>query len=185
MEEAPKPAEPPKTNEAPTPAATPGPKGNGIPGYRAEPKLHNAGWGPRSEGGEAGTEYAKQVTGSDESLYIKLQDPSVGGGGTGFVELDGLTPDGKTHIDAKDSPKRWYDVSGAFKDPPDKFTAGVKVPKIIEEAIRQGWAKQVSGAEGIEWRISNEAAAKSLQQLFAREGITITVKYVPKGSSTK
>ncbi|HUJ57923.1 MAG TPA: hypothetical protein VLX92_05510, partial [Kofleriaceae bacterium] len=151
----------PKAPDAPVP-----------PGFRAEPSLKNAGWGPRPEGGEQGAEYAEQATHSKESLYVfGLQDEL---GGTGVVELDG--EENQILLDAKDAgPKSMYDVTGT-----DKFTQNVKIPKVLAEATRQGWAMIRSGAKGIEWRVSNEAVANGLRRLFADRGVKITVTFVAK-----
>jgi hypothetical protein len=143
-------------------------------GYRVEPTLKNAGWAPRPSGGEAGEAYALKITGSSESLYVNGLKQELGG--TGFVEVDGYRPADRMLLDAKDAgPNSMYDVSGAYKTPPDKFTVNFKVPNILNEAMRQGYALQKSGAAGIEWHVSNEAVVISIQRLFAEHGVTIKV----------
>jgi hypothetical protein len=166
---APKVETPAPKNEAPVPKAPDGPV---PPGYRPEPTLKNSGWAERPPGGDAGAAYAEEVTGTTESLYVHgLKDEL---GGTGVVELDSV--ENQVLIDAKDAgPKSMYDVTGT-----DKFTQNFKIPKVIEEAMRQGWAMIRSGAKGIEWRVSNEKVAQGLAKLFADRGIKISVKYVPK-----
>ena len=159
--------------------APPNPAGTLPEGYRPEPTLKNAGWATRPSGGELGEAYARKVTGSNESLYVNGLEKELGG--TGFVELDGYRAADRMLLDAKDAGlKSIYDVSGAYKTPPDNFTVNFKVPNVLNEAIRQGHALEKSGAAGIEWHISNETVVISIRRLFAEHGIGIKVIFTPR-----
>lgn len=156
-----------------TPVATP-PLGNGLPGFRTEPTLHNAGWGSRPSGGEKGEKYVRQITGRKDSLYVGDLKKELGG--TGVVELDGYRKSDRFLLDAKDATVGgMYDVRGK-----DKFTKNVKIPKIIQEAIRQGHAMAKSGAAGIEWSFANKDVAEGVRKLFAQRGIAIRVVWQAK-----
>ena len=164
----------PKAKMLPAATNTPPATGGGLPGFRTEPTLDNAGWGPRPEGGAKGEKYAWQITSSRESLYVGgLKEES---GGTGIVELDGYRAPDRMLLDAKDAtPGGMYDVRGG-----DKFTQNVKIPKILEEAMRQGHAQKKSGAAGIEWSIADQGVQKALETFFAARGIKNKVVWKAK-----
>jgi len=136
--------------------------------WRPEPTLKNAHWGPAPPGGEAGSDYARQVTGSDESVYVtdlhKELKEFQGPKGLGKVEFDGLR--NGTLLDAKD----WS--VGTF------FQKGAN--EILLQAYRQGHALNKSGAKGIEWHCSNVDVAAKIRELFENHGVTIRVIWTPK-----
>jgi hypothetical protein len=171
----------PGSHAAPTPTPTPaGPSTNPAPEVRRpEPGLRHAHWGPPPAGGEKGAAYARQVTGSDDSIYIGGLKAELGG--TGEAELDGYRRSTRTLLDAKDTgAEPWYDITGYDRTPPDKFTVDFKVPSVLKSAMRQGYAMQKSGAAGIEWHLPNAEVAAAIRKLFAEHGIDIKVVVTPK-----
>ncbi len=102
--------------------------------------------------------------------------------GSGFVELDGYRAADRILLDAKDARVQgsMYDLSGALKTPPDRFTMEVKIPNFLKEAVRQEAALEQSGAAGIEWHISDEPIANLVRTLLSNTGSKIQVIYTPK-----
>ena len=117
----------------------------------------------RGGGSEKARTYQKKVTGRGDSVFVN------------GVEFDGWRAKDRTLIDAKLAKGKgsWYDVTGN-----DSFTQRFKIPEIEKQAMRQIAAMQGSGAARIEWIVSDPFIARTLDVLFRRRGISITIAHI-------